>query len=417
MGYKLRVVLALSLSISMLIAEKLSVESALKLASTHPDIKASLLQITQSYEDVKIQKSSWFPQISIFAEYDPQRTYTMPMNGQMGVIDDNGWSAGISIKQNLYDFSRTKYRVKAADIKKQIATLSAKDAKALIRYQVRNSYAQILVQQEAIEVKKMDLKSKKQMYKEALALYKQGLKTRADALRFKSAMEFAYSDLAMSRASLDSAVASLEQLMGEDIKKSTKFDKKFLYEGKFLTGKEAIDRLIHHNIGIKVARKSKESTHANYEAIKRQRYGSIDIVGDLTHLDTLTKYDSKTLGIRYSASVFQGGKLSAQSEQMRVQEMIDAQKVESIKRKIVQEYKELLANWKALGSSIKAQKSRIISAKETLELVKARYKEGLLTYIDVLDAQANLLSAKLGLLNAHFQRRNTLNRLEYLYGK
>ena len=389
---------------------------ALKAASKHPDIEAALLRVSQSREGVRAEEGAWFPQIGIFAEYDPQRTYTMPMNGKTSVIDDDGWSAGATLRQRVYDFSRTSYRVDAARIKERIAALSADDAKALMRYQVRNSYAQIVVRQEAIKARRSDLEAKKAMYKEALALVKQGLKTRADALRFKSAMDLARSDLAMAGAALSSAVASLEQLTGRRIAADTSFETRFLYKGVFPAGKAAVEKLLKKNISIRVARKNAQSTHASYKATVAERYGSIDIVGDITHLDTLTGYDSKTLGIRYSAPIYQGGALSARSEQARVQEMIDARKVESLKRKIIEEYRGLYADWQALGSSIKAQKARISSAKEALNLIEARYKEGLSTYIDVLDAQATLLDARLGLLNAYFQRRNRLDRVEYLYG-
>jgi len=182
-------------------------------------------------------------------------------------------------------------------------------------------------------------------------------------------------------------------------------------------GKSAEKRLLEKNLGIRVARQNRASSKALYEASRRERFGSVDLVGDLSHLDTLARYDSKTLGIRYSAPIFQGGRLGAQSEQARLQELIDAQRIDSRKRAILEEYRGLAADWKALSRSITAQKARIRSADAARKLVEARYKEGLATYIDVLDAQAAVLDARLGLLNAYFQRRNTYNRLEYLYGK
>ena len=255
------------------------------------------------------------------------------------------------------------------------------------------------------------------MYAQAKALVKQGLKTQADALRFASAVELARSDLAMARAALERAIVSMEQLIGRPIPRGTRFERGLLYRGKFPMGKAAERRLLERNLGIRVARKTRQSSHALYEADRRARFGSIDLVGDLSHLDTLSRYDSKTLGVRYSAPIFQGGRLSAQSEQARLQELIDARQIDARKRAILEEYRGLAADWKALGRSIGAQKARIRSAEAARKLVEARYKEGLSTYIDVLDAQATVLSARLGLLNAWFQRRNTYNRLEYLYGK
>ncbi len=399
-------------------ARTLTLDAALSQAlRTHPDVKSALLQIRQSAQGTRAEESAWFPQVSIFAEYDPQRTYTMPMNGRLGVIDDDGWTAGVSVRQQLFDFLRTRYRVDAARIREQISALSAEDAKALLRYQVRNAYAQILVQQAALRTRRQDLAAKKAMLDQARGLYKQGIKTQADVLRFRSAMELARSDLAMAQAALERAIASLEQLIGRPIPRATRFQSAILYRGSFPLGKAAEKRLLEKNLGIRVARKNRQSSTALYEASRRERLGSIELVGDLSHLDTLSKYDSKTLGIRYSAPIFQGGRLGARSEQARIDTMIQAQRIEAQKRKILEEYRGLAADWRALARSIRAQKARIRSSEANKKLVEARYKEGLATYIDVLDAQATLLDARLGLLNAWFQRRNTLNRLEYLYGK
>jgi len=399
-----------------LLSGTLKLEEALRQAQSHPDLKAALLKVSQSQQATRAERSAWFPQLSVFAEYDPQRTYTLPGPQGLSTEDDTGWSAGVSLRQRLYDFSRTRYRVDASRIRREIADLSARDTRALVRYQVRNAYAQILVQQAAIRAREKDLEAKKAMYRQAQALVRQGLKTRADALRFQAAVELARSDLAMARSALERAIASLEQLTGRSIPPGTRFEESFLRRGRFPLGRAAEKRLLHRNLGVRVARKTRQSSRALYEASRRERLGTVELVGDLSRIDALSTYDSKTLGVRYSAPIFQGGRLGAQSEQARLQELIDARQIDSRRRKLLEEYRGLAADWKALGESIAAQKARIRSSRAARELVEARYREGLATYIDVLDAQAALLDARLGLLNARFQRRNTLNRLEYLYG-
>jgi len=140
-------------------------------------------------------------------------------------------------------------------------------------------------------------------------------------------------------------------------------------------------------------------------------------VGDLSRVDALSRYTNKTLGLRYSAPIFQGGRLGAQTEKARLEELVSAEATLSRRRAVMREYRSLLADKKAMTQSIAAQKARIASAMETQKLMEARYRQGIATYIDVLDAQATLSAARLGLLSAYYQRRTIINRLEYLDGK
>jgi outer membrane protein TolC len=49
-------------------------------------------------------------------------------------------------------------------------------------------------------------------------------------------------------------------------------------------------------------------------------------------------------------------------------------------------------------------------------VLDARYKQGLSTYIEVLDANALYLDAKLGLLEAKYAKSSIVNRIVYLQG-
>jgi outer membrane protein TolC len=50
-------------------------------------------------------------------------------------------------------------------------------------------------------------------------------------------------------------------------------------------------------------------------------------------------------------------------------------------------------------------------------VLDGRYKEGLSTYIEVLDASSLVLDAKLGLLEAYYEKTLSIDRIDYLKGK
>ena len=67
--------------------------------------------------------------------------------------------------------------------------------------------------------------------------------------------------------------------------------------------------------------------------------------------------------------------------------------------------------------TIEAKKSQLKASKQTQTVLEARYKEGLATYIEILDASSLTLNAELGLLQAIYEKSSALHRIEYLQGK
>ena len=154
-----------------------------------------------------------------------------------------------------------------------------------------------------------------------------------------------------------------------------------------------------------------------YQSKPAEHFGSIDAVAEASHFDTLSQYDTTLLGVRYAIPIYTGGILSAQAQQEKIGQMMAAEKKESKRRAVIQEARSLMADLKEVQKRIDARRAQMVSAKETQALIEARYEEGLATYMEVLDAEAVWLDAKLGLLGAYYTRLEQLYRLEYLNGK
>ena len=395
-------------------ADLLSLQTCLdKALETHPDVKAWLLKVHQERQNVKSAKGDWLPQISVSAEYDPQRTYVMPQMGRFHTVDDDGWTAGISLKQKVYDFSKTSYRIESSKLHKKIAELSYEEAKALMRYRVRNAYALVLVQKEALTSRQKDLEAKQALYEQAKALVRQGLKTRADESRFLSSVKQAEDALALATAAYEKARITLEQLIGEKLGPDTDFDTALLTRSPAAAA-PALDSVLRSNLSLKIARQNVDVSEATYRSVEAEHFGSVDVIADASHFETLSNYDTTLLGVRYAVPLYTGGKLTAQAQRSKIASMVARQNAESRRRAVVQETESLMADLDEAKKRIEAREAQLEAARETKELIEARYKEGLSTYMEVLDAEAIWLDARLGLLGARYTLLEKHYRLEYL---
>jgi outer membrane protein TolC len=415
MRYLLVFLAGISLHAEML-TQSYCIERAL---STHPDVKRTLLQVKQSRSGVDAADADYLPQVTLNAEYDPLRTYVLPVNGQFHTKDEDGWSVVGAVKQKLWDFDKTFAVIDSAKSAEKIAQLTLAEAKALMTYRVKSLYALMVVQREAVTVRRKDMEAKKALYDQALALVKQGLKTKADASRFLSAYYLAKDNLAVSKAAFEKARAALSLLIGEPVAGNVALQDDVLDadDATVLSDENATEaRMLAHNPQLRSYEESVRKNSLQYRSVKSSHYGSIDAVGSYVHQDTLNRYDASVVGVVATIPLYTGGRISAEAQQARIGTAMAQEAYASKRLALRQELEERLIDLRRLEKTIEARQAQLASAEAARKLLEARYKEGLSTYIEVLDAAAQALDAKLGLLEARYTRSDALNRIDYLIG-
>ncbi|BCL59740.1 hypothetical protein DGMP_04330 [Desulfomarina profundi] len=400
---------------SPLYGQTLSLQDCIQKAlRSHPDIKRFIQQVRSNQKEIDITRADYLPQISIDAEYDLTRTYIFPGNGIFNTKESDGWQAGVTFKQKIWDFARTSSLVNAQEVQQGIAELSLQDARALLAYKVKLQYELVLVQQKAIDVRKHDFQTKEALYKQAKALVDQGLKTRADASRFLSSTSIAQDNLAIAESNFSKALMMLSLYIGEPVSQDTIFEKNSINTEVYSIDEKVVLKESPVLQGLEGKIKQNEYL---YQATRASRYGSIDAIASYSHLDTLNAYDATVVGVMLSIPLYTGGRLSAQEEKAFIDKQNAENEYKSKVLELKQDYRTLLYDLKRLQHTIKAKSNQYSSAQQTADVMKGRYREGLATYIEVLDAVAVMSDAELGLLQATYDRSSTIHRLEYLQGK
>ncbi len=390
-------------------------ESIEKTLLHHPNIKTVHLQVEQSKSSYDAAFADYLPQVTLQANYNALQTFVFPANGTFNTVEDSGWNAGAFAQQKIWDFTKTSAKVDAIKLDEGISSLTLEDAKALLVYKVKLLYELMVVQKEAIGVREQDMQVKEAYYKQSIALVKQGLKTDIDASRFESAFYYAKESVADSKASYQKAKNSLSLYMGEAIADGVEL------ESSSLESSLHVDTLVEQNIleknyQLKISSQTIEKNKLLYKSTHASHYGSVDAVASYNHINTLNIYDSKLVGVTLTVPLYSGGRISAQSQQAEIATQIANAQKASKKLLIQEETKNLLADIKRFHLSIAAKKAQLQSSNKTKKLLDGRYQEGLATYIEVLDATALALDAKLGLLSAKYQLSSAIHRLEYLQG-
>ena len=410
--------LLLSLFFSCAYTQTLSLEQSIeKTLLNNPDIQSFILKTELSQKNYDVTFADNLPQINLQGEYDFSQTYTSSANGTFYTKEKDGWYSGASLKQKIWDFQKTSSKLDSLKIDEDIASLSLEDMKALMAYKIKSLYKLIVVQKEAIEVHKKDLESKKAYYEQAQALVAQGFKTKADSSRFLSAVYFSEENLAIAQASFDKTKKSLSLYIGEKIKDDTTFEsdiikKNYSFEAAFVE-----DEILSNNSQLKINALNIDKNKLLYKSAKASHYGSIDVVASYNHFDTLNEYNTSTIGVTVVVPLYSGGRIEAETQKARINIQLAKQEQSSKILAIKESLSNLLIDIARYDKTIASKQAQLRWANDTNDVLKGRYKEGLSTYIEVLDAESLILTAQLDLLEAYYTKSISIDQVDYLKGK
>ncbi len=411
-----RLLLISILLTNALYAQTLTMQESIdKTLTNHPDIKSFILKIKQSKKSYDAASAAYLPQVNLHAEYNPLQTYALPVNGSFHTIEEDGWNVGVNLKQKIWDFSKTSSKIEASKRDEEISQLSLQDAKALMAYKVKSLYALLVIQKESVAVRKKDLETKKAYYAQSKALVKQGLKTQADASRFLSAVYLAKDRLAAAKAGYEKAKTTLSLYMAQEIKDDVVLEDDVIKDASHFD-KNIEKMILQNNYQIQIDAQNIDKNRLLHKAARASHYGSLDAVASYNHLDTLNSYDSKLVGLTLNIPLYSGGKTTAEAQKAQIGLQLAKEKKISKILALKEELHTLFIDIKRYAVTIKAKQAQEKAANETKNILEARYKEGLSTYIEVLDAISLLLDARLGVLEAYYARRMAINRIEYLKG-
>jgi len=414
---KKKIVLISFILTSVLSASSLSMQESIdKSLQNHPDIKSFELKITQSKKSYDSAFSDYLPQVNLQAEYNPIQTFALPVNGTFTTKDDDSWSTGVFLKQKIWDFKKTSSKVEASKFDEDISKLSLKDAQALLVYKVKSLYLQMILQQEAIIVREKDLEAKEAYYEQSIALVEQGLKTKADSSRFLASVYEAKDNLAIAYALYEKAKVSLSLYMNENIDDDVELETNLIKQDYNFSA-DVEDEVLNNNYQLKIDSKSIDKNNLLHKSAKASHYGSVDGFASYNHIDSLSNYDSKLVGVSLTIPIYTGGRTSADEQKAQISTQISKQTQASKKLVLKEELSGLVIDIKRYDNTILAKKAQIDAANESKDVLEARYKEGLSTYIEVLDTITVVLNAELGLLQTYYSKSISINQIEYLEGK
>lgn len=372
----------------------------------HAKIKAMETQQRIAAGQIELSKANRLPTVNGAASYS--HVYPVPKVQLPGSdftfqpVPSENVNAGIEARQLLLDFGKTGSQIKQSEAEAKLLGSQTTEAKELLAYEVANVYLNIAYLYNNISVQDANIKLLEETEHMVENKLKHGDAIDLDLINTRVKLESYRNKKVDYVSSLQKQMATLEYLTGEHPKDSIHAGFEWPVSGSLA------DQELNNNPAMRTAVEQEKVAATGVEIAKAQYKPSL-------FLDAGTGFKNGYLpdigvakfnynaGVSLSVPIFHGKKL-------RTQERMAAQQVEvakwntqdvksNLQKEVVQQQSDIAASRERLLTA----ESLLQQAQRALQLAQSRYKNGVITYLDLQNAQTSMLEAQLSKIQYQYQ--------------
>ncbi len=375
----------------------------------NPDTKAAYLNLLGQAASMVSNYSGYLPNAA--ASYDHGRTTSFGENSKSTSINS---SYGVSLGMTLYDFGQREFKLETAELALMAAgqsynsTLQGAIASAL------QGYYGLLTAQNALGVANESEGFAKASYDAAALRHQIGQVPLADELQAKGSYSQAQLATQSAQNALSLQQAALAILMGLPADAGVQVaevDDNTLAQDPFGGQVQALmEKAKEKRNDLQASRTSLKASEVSLQALKRGDLATVSATANLNasndRVNVLSRDASRSQGIGLSVSIpiFTG--FSQTYSERAAEKSLEAQRETLIKTElgVEQDVWNAWHNYETAKQSWKTSQDQIASATQLKDVALGRYKEGLGSILDVLNAQVQYSSA----LQSQLQTRYSL---------
>ena len=399
-----------------------SMATALAAAYTdNPDLNSARSQLRAIDEDVPKALSGYRPTVSATIDVGTQTT-----RQQLPGLEMSDWSKGVmpraytfSVEQPIFLGFRTTNSVKLAQTAVKTAREQLKVVEANVLLDAVTAFMDVIRAQVVVNLTSQNIEFLREQVRAADDRLNVGEGTRTDVAQTNARLQGGISDYAQAVADLNRAIATYIQVIG--------------HRPNELGGYNGIEKLLPRTMdgGLDVALKTHPSIVAalynidvasynvriaegaalptlglNASVSRREDQGVHDTTSDLAQISG-----------RLTVPIYQGGEVAANVRQFKEtlgQRRID---LDSARAQVRQAFVSAWGQLDAARAQVTAAESQVSAQQLVLSGMIEERRVGQRTTLDVLDAQQDLLQARVSLVNAQYTRVVGAYSLLSAYGK
>jgi outer membrane protein len=395
-------------------AGAITLEQALELAKDRANqIRLSELDIKKAEEEIKKARAGILPQVSVSYNY----TY-FGQDLALGTIPHNRQSAVLQLNQTIFN-KQVFELIKLANIQRELQNLIKEDVQRTLESQVKDLFYGLLYRKELIKLQEENLDYWEENYRRVSAKFSAGVVPKVELLRAQSQLEQARSQLEQARADYLRAL--------EDFKALLKLEGNVEPEGTLelkefsLKEEELLQALKEKNSTLRVSKKAVELAQGTVELKRAQNLPTVNgfanyqlFTGKRSPIEDTEWLKGYSFGVSINYLIFDGFSRKAEISGAEIDLLKQRENLLQLEYDLRARLRGILLSINSLKTQIKAVQSSLEFAKEGLRLSTERYRLGVGSQLELLEARANYNNLLANYYLLLYQYNSSLAGLERL---
>jgi outer membrane protein len=379
-----------------------------KAYQTNPTLNAARANQMATDENYAIQRAAGLPSAQINSTFNEN---VLIPGGQFVVIPR---TLGTQVQVNvpIYQGGLVRFGMKAADARIASGAETLRATEASVFAQVVAAYNDVLRDTQIVEFNRANVRTLDTNLRATKDRFEVGDLTRTDVAQSEARLAQAQADLRNVEANLIGSKERYIQQVGEAPADLTPPPP---LPGLPASVDEAVEIAIKENPDIAAATKNSEAAGFDVKAARAARLPTLSAFGNINRNDNFggaranipinipSTQESGVIGAQVQLPLYQGGRPSAQIRQSQARKTAAMENQIATERLVIQQVRSAFASYKASLDVIRSAEAAIAANGLSLEGVRAENGVGNRTIIELLNAEQELINAKVILATA---RRN-----------
>ena len=409
-----------------LTTDSLSLETVIQqVISTYPSVKVAEEAIRNADSRIGLAKTGYNPTVDMtasFANLAPVTKLSFPGLGNFQLYPGNNYSASVNFQQLVYDFGRTHQNVELENENKAISEQTLEQVKQKLSLYTINSYYTLLFLQAAIRIKDEQLSTLNEHLQYIEKVMATGSATEYQVLTTKVRISSVENQKVDLIAALKTQQATMNSLLGIDQTNKPVVRYELSVEPPAVQSDSILSFAFRNRDEVLINEKRATLAELRYGMTKLQNKPLLNLQasggaknGYIPYLNRLTPNYVIGLGLR--VPIYDGMKNKYNISQ--AQSAITSLSYESdyTKRNISNEVYESEALLFAASKKVSQSELQLTQALKAYSLAETSFKSGIITNLDLLDANTSVSESNLLLLKAKIDYAASVYKLKAALGE
>ena len=407
-------------------ADSLSLRSLiLQVVSTYPSVKIAEEAIRNADSRISLAKTGYNPEVDMtasFANLGPVTKLSIPSFGTFQLYPANNYSASVNLRQLIYDFGRTRQNIELENENKAIGEQTLEQVKQKLALYTVNNFYTLLYLQAAIKIKDEQIAALNEHLQYIEKVMATGSATEYQVLTTKVKISTIESQKVDLMAAQTAQQAALNSLLGNDNAGKPVVRNELTVTPPVIQSDSILSYAYHNRDEVLINEKKVTLAELRYGMTKLQNKPLLSLQasggaknGYIPYLNRLTP--NYVIGMGLRVPLFDGMKNKYYLSQAQSAITTLSYESEFTKRNISNEVYESEALMFAASKKVSQSELQLKQALKAYSLAETSFNTGVITNLDLLDANTSVSESSLMLLKARIDYAACVYKLKAALGE